>query len=294
MYSVPSFLGLGRTLDPRYPTNVAIGLLTPLVGILVGAATLLRGEGLLASVVQAIYLAGSFFLAWALAREVDPDHPYSAFAAAAISLVVVPFLSLPSLIAIYLLLYVARMISGTVGKPASAVEAVGMLIVAAWFSWQLSWVFGAAVIAAFLLDARLRPTYPTHIRYAAAAAALTLAIAVLRGSFLPQPPAARGDWLLMGLAGAAFILVIFDTRRIRVSTDAGSEPVPAGRVRASQLTTLLAAAGLAMWIGRSGLAVASPLWAVFLGVALYRLVDALFLRRKRQASEATVPSPETG
>ena len=70
---------LGRPLDPRYPTNLAIGALSLIVGAVGAAVKLLSDVPLAESASWGIGAAFSVFLAWVLARELDPDYDLSAF-----------------------------------------------------------------------------------------------------------------------------------------------------------------------------------------------------------------------
>ena len=76
------FSSIGRPVDRRYPTNRAIASLTLVVAILGFAIRRLTGTHPLESFLGGITLAIGFFLACAIARELDPDHDFSSFVAA--------------------------------------------------------------------------------------------------------------------------------------------------------------------------------------------------------------------
>ncbi|MFN2240808.1 MAG: hypothetical protein ACK2U2_00885, partial [Anaerolineae bacterium] len=60
---------VGRSLDPRYPTNLAIGLLSLVFGAVGAAANVLSGVHMLESALWGIGAAFAVFLSWALGRE---------------------------------------------------------------------------------------------------------------------------------------------------------------------------------------------------------------------------------
>lgn len=99
---------LGRKIDLRYKPNLIIVLASLLVA---AVGWLMSGEFL-----SGIYLGGGFFLTWALSRELDPAHDYSAFIAAALSLsMLFNFETIHFFKALWLLLLM-RAVNGITGK----------------------------------------------------------------------------------------------------------------------------------------------------------------------------------
>ena len=66
---------IGRSVNLRVPTNLAIAVLT-LATFILGMVTtvLMRKDPLFASVITSLAWAGVVFFSWALARELDPDR----------------------------------------------------------------------------------------------------------------------------------------------------------------------------------------------------------------------------
>ena len=121
------FSSVGRPIDRRYPTNRAIAGLTLVVAILGFAVRRLTGTHPLESFTGGLVLAIGFFLAWAIARELDPDHDASAFVAAALSLIPQTVLERPDLAGVLLILLLLRIVNRTVGPAAQPLDTIGIL-----------------------------------------------------------------------------------------------------------------------------------------------------------------------
>ena len=99
---------LGRKVDINHTTNRFILIFSLTVGVIGYFATGAFSSGL--------SLAGGTFLTWALVREVDPKHEYSAFLSAALSLTNLFYFERMNLLAIVWILLLLRMVSEICGK----------------------------------------------------------------------------------------------------------------------------------------------------------------------------------
>ncbi len=99
---------LGRKVDFSYKTNLAVSLLTLLIII---PAALIQG-----SFIGGLLTGAGFFLTWALTREMDPLHDFSAFLAGAFFLLGLIFFAGLDLALLFWLLLSLRFISGICGK----------------------------------------------------------------------------------------------------------------------------------------------------------------------------------
>ncbi len=77
--------GLGREFSFRYPAHRLIAGITLAVGVLAGLLSLLAGEGLMAAVFSGLNSGGAAFVAWVLARELDPPRPWTGWLAALVA-----------------------------------------------------------------------------------------------------------------------------------------------------------------------------------------------------------------
>ncbi|WP_309570231.1 hypothetical protein [Deinococcus sp.] len=170
---------LARPLDLTYPSNrvAALGMLAALL--------IARRQG--RTWAQAADVAGTCFLAWATARELDPDVPMTANLALPVAFVAHPGTAGGAL-AGFGLLSAARLLAGTTGETPMGSDHVAMLAQAG-----LSARFGSHVAA--LLPA-LAPL--------AAGGGASGAVSVL-GLLVPAAPAARANGSLLPLFAALLV-----------------------------------------------------------------------------------------
>jgi hypothetical protein len=269
---------IGRLLSPRVPTNVAIVLLTVLVTAGAAAWQWLDGAPLLDGALWGIGAGLAVFLAWVLARELDPDHDLSAFVGAGLALIALPALGLPQLLPLFWMVVAVRVINRTVGLPARPLDSLALLALGLWLTWQAGWLYGLLTAGALFLDGWLVPRLRRHLLLATAMLAATVVLALL-GATVPQ-----GGWdsavlpWLYALATILFALTMATLPEAQALCDATDEPLHPARVRAAQLLALVAGLLLVNRAGEGGLVALLPLWAAMLGIALYDLGVHLFGR----------------
>jgi hypothetical protein len=275
------FTALGRIpIDPSYPTNLAIATLALVVTIAGTIVRLLSGAALLESVLWGIGAGLVLFLTWALGRELDPDHDLSAFVG--VGLVLLGFLlpDMPSLLVIFWLLMVLRIVNRTVGLPAKPLDSLGVLGLGAWLTWQGYWMVGLMTAAAFLLDGLLSLPLRYHLFAAVLAFVVTVILSIFHGDMAME----TGPTMLVVIStvvmAGLFLVVIITTRQVKAVGDATGQLLNPKRVQAAQVLALLIALLFAWWAGTSGVVIVLPLWAAIVGVGLYRLA-LLVLSRSR-------------
>lgn len=110
---------LGRKIDFSYKTNLLILILVVVVS---AVGWLVTGE-----ISSGISLGGSVFLTWALCREIDPAHDYSAFVAVALSLLMLFNIETIQLFPLFWLLMLLRAVNGISGKELTLIDLVTLL-----------------------------------------------------------------------------------------------------------------------------------------------------------------------
>jgi hypothetical protein len=262
---------IGRPIDLNYPTNRAIALLAMAVSIVGTLARLLVGMPWLVSMAWGIGAGFSVFFAWALSRELDPDHDLSAFVAAGLMLIGLFLFELPVLLALLWMLVVLRIINRTTGLAAKPLDSLAMLGLGLWLTWQGDWVYGLVTAGAFLLDGWLPARLRRHLPLAGATA-LTLAVLTLFKGLSPgkvELPAMA--WLVILVVSALFAPVIVASRTLQTVGDETGEALIPRRVQAAQALGLLTGILFAWWDGPDGISVLVPLWAAILGTGLYKI-----------------------
>jgi hypothetical protein len=282
---------VGRLVDPRYPTNLVIVILAALVTAGAAACRWVAGSTLLDGALWGIGAGLAIFLAWALARELDPDHDLSAFVAVALAIVALAALGLPPLLPLFWILLVMRVVNRTVGLPARPLDSLAVLGLGLWLTWQASWIYGLMTAVALFLDGWLAPRLGRHRVLAAIVVVGTVVLAVL-GSPLP-----RGDWdsvlltWLYALTAILFSMAMVTLKPARALCDATGEPLRPARVRVAQGLALVTALLLAGLAGQEGMEALLPLWAAMLGTALHELGARGFVALRSGHSEAREDEP---
>lgn len=263
---------IGRPVDPAWPTNRAILILSLTVMLVVATFRIVFGGlAFLPALVAAAFAGGSVFLAWAFARELDPDHDLAAFVGALIALPAWELLGSPRFTSLVLLLLGLRIVNRTVGPPARPLDSIALLLLAGWVAWRGDWITTVVILGAFVLDGILKPEHRIHLAAAGAALALT-AVAVSRAGI---PAGLAGPDLPSVLALALllpFLRVLAPSRNLQTLTDVGALPLVAIRIRSAQALGLLAVFLAVAAYGLEGLEALSPLWAAMVGCGLFTFV----------------------
>jgi len=264
---------IGRPVEPKWPTNRAIVILALVsaAGVAV-AGTALAGDPLPESSLAGLVAGAAVFLAWALARELDPDQDLSAFVGALLVLPAVLLLGAPRFASVLLALLALRIVNRTVGPPARPLDTLAVLGLAGWVAWSGDWIGCFVLFLALLLDGTVAVPHRTHLAAAGAALALT-GVAASRSGF--PPAVSGGSWITLFalLLLLPFLRVIGSSKQPRTLTDIGARPLDGRRVRLAQALGLLAVVLATALSGREGLAAVSPVWAALAGCGLYALAS---------------------
>ncbi|MBP2147153.1 heme O synthase-like polyprenyltransferase [Methanofollis sp. W23] len=268
--------GIARPLDVSYLTNRAIAIFSLAIVVIITTTTAFNGVGIVESMISGAASGLVVFLAWALGREVDPDHDLSAlFAAALMAAALFSVLPLPDLVTPLWLLLLLRLVNRTTGRAATPIDVAVMLILTLWHLWQGFLMAGPIAAAALLIDGTLRGPAPHRIPAAGIAlAAAAGALFAERETAITIPPLTAGIVTAV-VATVLFLLVIAESSTIRTSGDSGGRPLDAGRVRAAQALALATALITLLW--KSGALV--PLWAAVLAAGTWQVM--LMIRKTR-------------
>jgi hypothetical protein len=264
-----------RPIDPSYPTNRAIAAFTMAVTAGGIVLQLIAGAEPTQGVSWGISAGLTVFIAWALGRELDPDHDLSAFFAAGLALIGLFLFDLPSLMALFWMILLLRVVNRTTGLPAKMLDSLLMLGLGSWLTWQGGWIYGLMTGLAFFLDSRLSPPHRRHLLLAVVALLATVILFSVAGS---MPGGDRPSMLaILAVLGISvlFAPVILVSRQLNAVGDATGERLNPGRVQAAQVVALLTGLQLAWWDGDPGVVQLTPLWATLLGVAMYRLLGLI-------------------
>lgn len=195
---------LGRPLDLRLRSNQAVVALVAL-SALAALVWWLRGEP------APVFLAPAHaFVLWALVREIDPDHQWSALTAGLLGAVwVLAGNEMVSILAVGGLLVAARLVSATTGRRPLLGDLVVVSAggVAIGFT-AAGWVAGFALaVGLYLDDRKAQASRVVQVAASALTAAGATVVAALAGAFpATLPTVAPGVAVAAG--ATALILVV--------------------------------------------------------------------------------------
>ncbi len=255
---------LGRPPDFSYRSNVLVVALSALIAIAYGIAEFLLG---LSPASPWWAAGGASFLAWAIARELDPEHPSSATVAVGVMALLAAVVQPPLLYAFGALTGL-RLTAGTVGLPMKTSDCLAAVAIGgvlglsdASLAAALMLAFGIIVIGAASL---------TAIAVAVASLVAALAVTLVAG-FEGQWSGPDGLGVSLAVASTVSLLLTVPARLSSVKTDVGDGEVSASRVT---LARWLAWGGVVLTFaiyGGDGLLATAPLVAGSAGVALLRI-----------------------
>jgi hypothetical protein len=261
---------LARPIYWNYHTNQLIVLLTVALGIVFGILSLMNGNGLGEAAVDGFWAAAATITAWVLAREVDPDHDYSAFVGA----IAAPFLIGQSfgLFAMAILILFARLVNRSVGPKATLWDSIGLAVLLGLALFIANpWVLGLAGMLAFLLDAILMNPNRQHLLFAGVALGIAIADAIFQGVGEVSLPDGIHRFGSVAVT-LIFVGTIVLTHDIRTIPDRETDtPMNTQRVQVTMGLVLFGALLVAIWEGNGGVNDLIPAWTAMAGVVLYRV-----------------------
>jgi hypothetical protein len=274
--------GLGRPLDPDLPSNRAVLVGTAAAGAITLASHLITGRR--KPIRAAIASAEACFMAWAIARELDPDEQSTAILAMPLAMAGRAFGN-PGLGAAYPALLATRLASGTVGaplQPADAAQVAGAGLLAG--VRPASWPSIAGIGVGLSRDRALGDLTSAAIGVTALAGAVGAVAS--KAAPRPRPPGPLGIAWLAAVAGAGIATARAGTVRSR--TDVGDRPIEPSRV---SLARGLAVGGVLLGAavdGRRAIAGTVPIAAAVLATAATKFAARFDDVPQRSGTEAEI------
>ncbi len=267
---------VARPIDPKYPTNRAILIIGFMVIVITAAIQLISGEDFWASVSWGGTAGVLTIVTWALGREIDPDHEWSAFVAVTFFVISLFFLELPSILPSALTLLALRPVNRTVGLPITTLDSMMIAGLGLWlFASMGLWALGLVVVLAFLLDGLL-PS-PSRRQLLFGLIVMILMLVIDRGKVVESVNNEPIPYLVVaGLTAVLFIpLIIFRSKPINTIGDATGQPLLPIRIQAAQALALAIGLLLLWQANETGIVLLLPLWLAMLGVSLFRIFTIL-------------------
>lgn len=242
-FSIYRYTSIGRPLDPAWPSNKAVLVLLPVAAVL-GAFFEWAGGGALPDILlKGLSLALALFLAWALARELDPDDPSVAFISLAAGVLLALMFDSPGLLPAFVALGLIRVVNRSTGLSARKSDSALLLVLTIGvIYWTGSPLFGAVAALAFMLDGSLKD--PLRHQWVFALLCLGGMVVYMvdhdSGLDLVGTPDSLFEWVAV-LFLLMFALNVMLTRKVRSRGDVNDRPLDVNRVRGGMTVGLLAA-----------------------------------------------------
>ncbi len=259
---------LWRSLSPKSRSHLLIVGSAGLAFAVVLAARLNDGHNLVESVGVAVNAGVMLFLSWAVAREIDPDNPGSAFAAAAVGALILLGGTAPAGALVGVLLAL-RIVIRTTGKHPSPLDLVVVPLLSAVFAFTpRGWIGGLAMAAALVWDTLLPEPGSLRNRGSAlvalvAAVAVTTVQGTLGEGF--RNPKLLG-WVVLAGAMVAFALMNWYVPRSPCDRSRGTVDVQ--RLKAGWFLALSTGIFAFVWFGGNSVSLLAGLWAALIGVPI--------------------------
>lgn len=272
---------LNRLLDPRYPTNLAIILVAMTAGAAVLFVELISSEDFLPSLIDAVYAGFAVFFAWALSRELDPDHELSAFISALLAFVVFFYLGRSNLLSLLFMLILLRMLVRTVGPPLTLLDSLLILAIGSWLTFEVSWVYGFVAAAGYFLDGFLPNPLRRHYYFAIVLLFAALLSLYVTGFGHIGSEFMKIQTIFVMLTILLFIPFVFSYRTIASTSDRGGLTLSPVRLKSAHVLALFSVLGIWIFEGISANGQLMPLWAALFGVSVFFVSQSLYNRLNR-------------
>jgi len=151
------YTSIGRPLDPAWPSNLAVLILTPVAAVAGFALAIWNGDGSWQAIQIAAKCALALFGSWALARELLPDDQAAAFVSMAFGSLAVLAYSQPGLLLLFATLGLVRIVNRSSGAAALTSDSLAVTGLTVWaiYSCHSPW-FGFVAALGFFLDGVLK------------------------------------------------------------------------------------------------------------------------------------------
>lgn len=267
---------IGRPIDLRDPTNLAIVLLAT-TSFLVGAiVALVQGEACGSAMVQGLTWGGSAFLAWSLGRETDPDRWYSAFFAAASALGGTIWLGPPSFLFLLWFILAMRYVNRSTGASPGMLDFVALYGIKLWLGFAAHWTIPLLTFPTMFFADLQRFPKPVRIGLPLALPCAAVILGFTRGWHFVTP---QWGWLeILGVTAIALavIPVIASYRNVRSVGDRSGNVLKSHRVQCA-LGWVVVAAMILTLTGTATIQDLVPVWATLAGTVIGWIIERIRL-----------------
>lgn len=265
--------GLARSIHLSHATVRFAAIVTVVMGTAAGAITLALGDGPADAVQMGILAGGTAFIAWALTREIAPDHPITAGAAAVLSPALLIAGPVDLLVAGLLILPV-RILAGTTGRDLTPIDLGALAMGAAALTFRESGVAVALLLglapAASAWWARRSRRLLIALSCVIATGVVVLTLFLADHDPWVAPVGFERGIFVSGLAAGLVAAWVVPPVASTVDSRRGGR-VLTSRIRLARLTALVAGVSTALWAGGTGVLALGPAWVALAVTAVSSL-----------------------
>jgi hypothetical protein len=263
-HPIHKFSALARPVEPKYPTNLAVIILLPVIAIGLFAWLAFHGTPMAAAGQTALLGMFAAFLTWALGREMDPDHNATAFIAMGLAAILTGLGYGFDLLTLGALLFAVRLVNRTVGPQAKIGDIItlvllnlgAVLIDGAW------WMPFLSVFALIFDELQERSNLPQRLAIPALIIIGAQAFLVGDGVALSAMDSLVRGWIVTVVVISFMVTgTIWKLPELRSVKDVSLTPCERRRIQAGMVLILLG--GLASLLGgQDSLAGNLAIWSV--------------------------------
>lgn len=242
-HKIYRYTGVGRPLTPTSTENRTVLMLMPAGGVLGAVTAWMAGQSAIEIFQQAFSFLLLIYLAWALARELNPDDRIAAFISMAACMLAAVAIDSPGILIVITTLGLVRTVnrsSGLVARKSDSIIIL-LLVITVMYATE-SPFFGVVAAAAYILDGMLKEPLRHQWIFGLVCLAATVVYMVDHkiGFTGLSAPDSLFEWL------AVLFLLIFALNMLLLNAvyskaDATGKKLDLSRVRGGMAVGLLAA-----------------------------------------------------
>jgi len=237
------FTSIGRPLDPSWPSNKAVLILTPIASLVGIGWSFWGGDDVPTIIYRALVFALGAFGSWALARELLPDDHAAAFVSMALGLLACLAYPAPGLLLLFTTLGLVRIVNRSTGLAARTSDSLLVTGLVIWsvYACHTPW-FGAVAALGFFLDGVLKR--PQKKQWLFALICFGCMVVFIVDHDVTWWPVFVPDSLLEWLALLALLLFATNlvvVKKVHAKGDCGDERLEPERVKSGMAVGILAA-----------------------------------------------------
>ena len=261
---------IGRPLDFNYKTNKAIVIITTITIMFGFVLSILKEFTIPNVILSGVSFGITFFVSWAISREIDPDNSISAFIGLIPLFIILFFWIETNIIILFWLLISLRIINRTTGLPARIFDSGLLFVISVLMSYFYSPIFGLLSAIVFLFDAKLIDGQKFQLIFASLSLFLSIIFFTINNKVFVLPIFSMLQLLGILAITIGFLFIPYYTKTVKSKGDQNDKPLSVSRIRAGQIFALFSV--LLVSFFEFGITAMIPVWCALAGVITHRIL----------------------